>query len=76
MGAQHQNKRSNLFLVRVWTRNSHDGSGEPEWEGKVQRVVDGESHQFNDWQGLGDQIVGMLTEKRPLIDISETTGED
>jgi len=31
----------------------------------VQRVVDGESYQFDDWQGLADLLVAMLEGTAP-----------
>jgi hypothetical protein len=37
------------------------GSGKTQWCGKVQRVVDGEAHQFNGWQGLVDSLLTMLS---------------
>jgi hypothetical protein len=64
-------RRTDLFLVRVWrdvTRDQNDddgsgtGGGKTEWRGKVQRVVDGESHQFDNWQGLVDSLLVMLSE--------------
>lgn len=66
-------KRTNLFLLRVWTEDAGDSasdgsgnaagsdSGKAEWHGKVQRVVDGESHQFNNWQDLIDLLLEMLS---------------
>ncbi len=55
-------KRSNLFLVRLWEEETEEG--EREWCGKVQRVVDGESHQFRDWQGLVELLLVMLSGNR------------
>ena len=52
MGTRQHYKRADLFLVRLWSKESDDGSnaggdsGQVEWQGKVQRVVDGEAHQF------------------------------
>jgi hypothetical protein len=37
------------------------GNGKTEWQGKLQRVVDGESHQFDSWQGLVELLLAMLT---------------
>lgn len=47
---------------------SCDGSDENdseknEWRGSVQRVVDGESHQFHSWQGLTDLLLAMVSNK-------------
>ena len=65
---QTQNlKRTNLFLVRVWAECGEDesedstGSGEVEWHGKVQRVIDGEAHQFANLQSLPDLLLEMLS---------------
>lgn len=66
-------KRADLFLVRIWTEDARpqDGARAMEevrsstvWGGKVQRVVDGESHQFSGWQGLIDALVAMLVAKQ------------
>jgi len=62
---------TDLFLVRVWARKAGDapggdsarsGSGTIEWSGKVRRVVDGESHRFEDLQGLVNILLMMLSE--------------
>lgn len=37
------------------------GDGKIEWRGSVQRVVDGESHQFSGWQGLTDLLLAMVS---------------
>lgn len=65
MGTQTKRpyNRSNLFLVRVWARNyqsENAASGRVEWSGKVQRVVDGESHQFTNLQELVDLLEVMI----------------
>jgi hypothetical protein len=52
MSTHRHLRRTDLFLLRVWTEDAGDGSGKTQWRGKVLRVVDGESHQFDDWQGL------------------------
>jgi hypothetical protein len=61
---QHH-RRTNLFLVRLWTdkendENEDDG-GEKAWHGRVQRVVDGESHRFDSLQGLVEMLRDMLS---------------
>ena len=60
MGTRRHYKRSDLFLVRVWEEASDDGTGKPEWHGKVQRVVDGEVHQFAGWADLTEALQSML----------------
>lgn len=60
MGADDRYKRSDLFLLRIRAKDVPNGSGKVEWRGKVQRVVDGESHQFSSLQGLVDLLLAML----------------
>lgn len=38
---------------------------ESEWGGKVQRVVDGETHQFQNWEALVDTLRAMLAATSP-----------
>ena len=66
-------RRTDLFLVRVWLRKARDtqagdsarsGSGTIEWSGNVRRVVDGESHRFDDLPGLLSILLMMLSEHR------------
>jgi len=69
-------KRTDLFLVRVWTeeatapvdanhadndRSRSDGAGQGEWSGSVQRVVDGEVHRFDSLQALTSLLLDMLS---------------
>jgi hypothetical protein len=61
MGTHHRYRRSDLFLVRLWTEDADDDGGQVQWRGKVQRVVDGEAHQFSDWQGLSELLMAMLS---------------
>ncbi len=65
----HENrdfKRNNLFLLRLWAEDLRDGDGrnKAQWHGRLRRVVDGESHDFADWQGLLDLLADMLSGKR------------
>jgi hypothetical protein len=60
MGMRRRYKRSELFLVRVWTQGSGHGSGIGAWHGRVQRAVNGEAYQFEDWQGLLRVLSEML----------------
>lgn len=60
---KHEHHKTDLFLVRVWLQDWVPGSVSgvnAEWHGRVQRVVDGESHHFNDWPGLVSLLVAML----------------
>lgn len=54
-------RRTDLFLVRMWAEEPQDGSDDPGWHGKVQRVVDGEAHQFDTWRELVDALRTMLS---------------
>lgn len=61
MSADPQLRRTDLFLVRVWTRGRDASTGKPTWSGHVQRVVDGELYHFDSPQALtlllGDMLV-------------------
>jgi hypothetical protein len=69
------NKRTNLFLLRVWCddddENGHeDESGGPcrIWHGKVQRTVSGEVRSFETKDRLIEVLEGMIykeLEERP-----------
>lgn len=48
MVIQHSNTQ--LFLVRLWT--DVDDDGRPVWRGKLQHVVSGEAHYFQEWPAL------------------------
>ena len=68
MGSSHNqhHRRTNLFLVRVWAEETSyeegkNSIGEVEWHGKVQRVIDGEAHQFANLQSLPDLLLEMLS---------------
>ncbi|HST05486.1 MAG TPA: hypothetical protein VLQ48_12240 [Chloroflexia bacterium] len=60
-------KQTDLFLVRVWAQvdSGEDGHGKrngtAEWHGKVQRVKDGEVHQFDSLQDLTNVLLEMLS---------------
>lgn len=67
-------RRTDLFLVRIWledaggaedtageTSGGGSAGGEAEWCGRVQRVVDGESHAFRSWKGLVDSLEAMIS---------------
>jgi hypothetical protein len=57
--AQAATDRSHLFLVRLWPAGA-DSAGQ-EWYGRVQHVVSGEAHTFEDWATLIEWLRGMLT---------------
>ncbi len=52
---------SNLFLVRCWAEDRGEGMASIKWRGKVQRVMDGESHDFGNLQDLVDLLLAMLS---------------
>jgi hypothetical protein len=53
---------SSLFLVRVWAEGAKDGlhPKQARWHGKVQHVVTGEAHGFDDWPELLAWMTEML----------------
>jgi hypothetical protein len=69
MSRYHHKRRVDLFLVRVWQEESERGEEgsdeevEEEWNGSVQRVVDGETRRFNSWQDLAELMLAMVSEK-------------
>ncbi|HET9493720.1 MAG TPA: hypothetical protein VFR15_05775 [Chloroflexia bacterium] len=87
--AHRHYRRTDLFLVRIWTedtgsRDRADGGGgegntdvdaAPAWKGRVQRVVDGETHQFSGSTGLVEVLAAMLRKKRRQRD-SRFAGQD
>jgi hypothetical protein len=54
-------RRTDLFLVRIWTSSPVDGSGESHWHGRVQRTVNGETYLFDSWQGLIEKLNAMIS---------------
>ena len=60
MATRPRYKRSDLFLVRLAAKAA-DGSGTVEWHGKVQRVVDGESHSFQSLLALLELLQQMVS---------------
>ena len=60
MPAHKRLKRTELFLVRLWTHTPDTGGGEVSWYGKVQKTVDGQSHSFADWPALIDLLISMM----------------
>ena len=64
MGAYRRRGRSSLFLLRMWSEEATDGSGQLEWHGRVQRVTDGEAHEFCELQDLLNLLLTMLSNDR------------
>ncbi len=58
MGTRRNYTQSVLLLVRLRLKGA--GTEQVEWRGKVQRVIDGESHEFNSLQALIDVLQAML----------------
>jgi hypothetical protein len=55
-------KSSTLYLVRLWAKGvDATGDGSVEWHGRVQRVMDGESHEFKSLQDLVDLLSVMVS---------------
>ena len=67
-------RRSELFLVRMWTEETDTGSRLA--HGKVQRAVSGEAHQFDDWQGLLDQLRAMVADDRWTTNSRQAATDD
>jgi hypothetical protein len=69
-------KHNDLFLVRFWTEEPGPGDQTAsigagmDWHGRVQRVVDGESREFTDWEAFVDTIRAMLTTPPPIASSS------
>jgi hypothetical protein len=76
LGAHHNYRRSDLFLLRLWAEVADDGSKMLKLHGKLQRVVNGESHRFCGWQGLLDLLMTMVSEesKQPADPAQEEDG--
>lgn len=67
MSARHT-KHTDLFLVRFWTQDAAGASDEQRaWRGRVQRAVDGESHEFHDWDTLVETLRQMLAATSPEL---------
>jgi len=58
MGIRHRYRRSDLFLLRVWSEETENGA--ITWCGKVQRTTTGEARFFRDWPQLIDLLLTML----------------
>ncbi len=69
-------RRTDLFLVRMWTADARDGDRRAEWHGRVQRAVDGEAHQFDGWQNLVDLLLTMLSEGQRTVDDGAGSRQD
>ena len=69
---QHQNeKRSQLFTLRVWSEETSEGH--TEWRGRIQHVVGGETRYFHDWEAMMAFLLETL--EIPRANDSNTWGE-
>ena len=70
-----ENEGSYVFLLRLWPQEAGGeaegeanspavgpavGRAEPSWCGRVQHVMSGEAHNFQDWPGLVDLLLTMM----------------
>jgi hypothetical protein len=62
MSKHRRLRRSDLFLLRLWSEAREGEQREPTWHGKIQRVVDGETRQFSDWDALLAILAAMLSQ--------------
>ena len=56
---------AHLFVVRVWTEHGvgeHAEDGPPEYRGRVQHVMSGETRHFRDWSTLVEFLARQLEE--------------
>ena len=56
---RHNDKSSQLFTLRVWPEELSEGR--VEWRGKIQRVVDGETLYFHDWEAMMSFLLKTLS---------------
>jgi hypothetical protein len=64
MAAHPRYRRTGLFLLRMWVDRAGDDTQSNDsvhWRGKVQRVVDGEVHQFSTLEDLAGILLAMLS---------------
>jgi hypothetical protein len=58
LNADQNGDLSHAFLLRLWAEQ--DGDGRKTWRGKVQNIVHGEAHDFDNWAALVNHLVSML----------------
>lgn len=64
MAARQNDKRSQLFMLRVWPEEL--GEGRVEWRGKIRQVLSGETVYFHDWAVLMEFLKDTLELSMPL----------
>jgi hypothetical protein len=69
-----ENEGSYVFLLRLWPQvaggtadGRANGRAEATWCGRVQHVMSGEAHNFQDWPGLVDLLLTMI----PVPDVAQ-----
>jgi hypothetical protein len=65
-----ENEGSYVFLLRLWPQEATgtgNSTAEATWCGRVQHVMSGEAHNFQDWPGLVDLLLTMI----PTIDTAQ-----
>jgi hypothetical protein len=61
-----QDKRSHLFILRIWSEEL--GDGHQEWRGKIQRSPDGSIQYFRDLPSLCAVVEAMLAQAATITD--------
>ena len=61
MENQTRHHKMHLFVIRVWTEQSHQG--EVEWRGKAQEISSGKEGYFIGWQALGELLQTLVTDE-------------
>ena len=64
-------QRSNLFLVRLWVEDAQGNNSDAQWRGRIQRVVNGETIEFQGWQGLVEHLSAMLSPGRASMSLED-----
>ncbi len=57
---QRQIKRSNLFVLRLWSEEMNHTEQDIKWKGQARRTVDGKAHDCDGLQGLLDWLTNNL----------------
>ena len=60
MDDTQQNRRSHLFLVRLWLDREDASLNEGFSHGKVQHLITGKASNFSDWTSLIDLFASMV----------------
>jgi hypothetical protein len=59
-GTGNRQRRSHLFLVRLWAEEDDQEEAQQQWQGKVQHVITGRTDYFPNWTSLVDVLLAML----------------